>query len=227
MLFWFFYLGPLLTLPIAMAFATLPPGFSWRQLSKETRFLVGLCGVSFLGFGLEVIFNIHYAAPLAGLVILLVLLAMKRVRQWEWRGKTTGLLMSRSVPAITCAILVLCIFARPFNLALAPSKWKLVKYWYSPWKQEFGRQHILEKLNSYPGKHLVIVRYQPGHDTIAEWVYNGADIDASNVVWAHDMGAANNEELLKYYANRRVWLVQADTTPPTLTPYAETQSATQ
>jgi hypothetical protein len=34
------------------------------------------------------------------------------------------------------------------------------------------------------------------------------------------MGAAQNEELLRYYKDRRVWLLDADDPPPRLAPYS-------
>ena len=50
-----------------------------------------------------------------------------------------------------------------------------------------------------------------------EWVYNAADIDASAVVWAREM--ADNSALLKYFATRRIWLLEADKRPRQLEPY--------
>jgi hypothetical protein len=61
-----------------------------------------------------------------------------------------------------------------------------------------------------PDRQLVIVRYQAQHDPLQEWVYNGADIDGSKVIWARDMGPEQNEELIRYYRDRRVWVVEVD-----------------
>jgi hypothetical protein len=65
----------------------------------------------------------------------------------------------------------------------------------------------------------VIVRYQADHEPFAEWVYNEADIDASKVVWARDMDAKQNQELLGYFRDRQVWLFEPDQVPPKLRAY--------
>jgi hypothetical protein len=83
------------------------------------------------------------------------------------------------------------------------------------------RMALEAQLRSLPGPQLVLVRYSPNHDPLLDWVYNGADIDRQKVVWARDMGPETNEELLQYYSDRRVWLLEADDVPPRLLPYAE------
>jgi hypothetical protein len=52
-----------------------------------------------------------------------------------------------------------------------------------------------------------------------EWVYNTADIDNSKVVWARDMDEAENLELIRYYKDRTVWLVQPDRKPADVSLY--------
>ena len=59
-------------------------------------------------------------------------------------------------------------------------------------------------------QHLVIVRYSATHYLNIEWVYNSADIDKSKVIWARDMPEAQNEELVRYFKGRRVWLLDPD-----------------
>jgi hypothetical protein len=46
----------------------------------------------------------------------------------------------------------------------------------------------------------------------------GTDIDRQKVIWACDMVANKNEELLRYFTDRRVWLLEADYVPPKLLP---------
>jgi len=41
-------------------------------------------------------------------------------------------------------------------------------------------------------------------------VYNHPDIDAQDVVWARDLGAAANQPLLRYYGDRVVWRLTRD-----------------
>ena len=85
--------------------------------------------------------------------------------------------------------------------------------------EDFGRSGILAQLQGCPGGQLVVVQYAPNHNADDEWVYNDADIDAAKVVWARDMGALANEELIRYFRDRRVWLLEADQSPPKLLPY--------
>ncbi len=68
------------------------------------------------------------------------------------------------------------------------------------------------ELSKQPGGQLAIVRYGADHHPIDEWVYNRADIDHAKVIWARDMGAAGNLELIRYYRDRSVWLVEPDET---------------
>jgi hypothetical protein len=58
-----------------------------------------------------------------------------------------------------------------------------------------------------------------------EWVYNAPDIDHSKVIWARDLGPAQNLELIRYYKSRTVWLVQPDT-DPIVSPYPISQTET-
>ncbi len=82
------------------------------------------------------------------------------------------------------------------------------------------RQQIENTIMKQAGPHLVLLRYTPSHDPGDEFVYNAADIDRSPIVWARDMGDEGNRELLDYYPTRKVWLLQPDLTPVSLTPYA-------
>jgi hypothetical protein len=67
------------------------------------------------------------------------------------------------------------------------------------------RDSVLRKLDELPGKQLVLVKYGPGHDLNHEWIYNRADIDASRIVWAREMGTEKDQELLNYYPERKLW----------------------
>jgi len=58
------------------------------------------------------------------------------------------------------------------------------------------------------------------HPCFDEWVYNDADIDPTEVVWARDMGSSVHVEFIRYFKSRRVWLLEAaDESPPEPVPY--------
>jgi hypothetical protein len=184
--YWRFYLGPFLTIP----FVTLP--WLWRR--RRTRFLL-LSGVLFsLGLAVEVWKAPHYAAPAMGLILLLVVEALRQLRQ-----ATGGAFLVRA--------LVLACFLSPVIDGSGESS------------DGHERARILKQLESTGERHLVLVRYRLTHDVGNEWVYNSADIDNARVVWAREMDPTSNRELLRYFQGRHVWLVQPDSTPVALSPY--------
>src|ERR1700687_4945126 len=91
--------------------------------------------------------------------------------------------------------------------------------WYGTQRIGIPRAQLDAQLERMPEKQLAIVRYPPDHAPFDDWVYNAADIDKSKVVWAREMDARSNAELLQYFADRTVWLVEPDSNPPSLSPY--------
>jgi len=75
-----------------------------------------------------------------------------------------------------------------------------------------GRLAVRDQLRQAGGKHLVFVRYGPAH-TFDEWVHNAADIDSSRVIWARDLGEAEDRALRDRYPDRTVWLLEPDARP--------------
>jgi hypothetical protein len=209
-----FYLGAVLALPLLLVPVVLPYGFSWRDLSSNTRVLMAVSAAVIVGNLLPIYYLPHYTAPITCAILAVVLIALRRVWSWQWRGKPVGRFIARSVPAI-CLLMLLLRTAEPAWPAYRIPLWCTV----TPSNQE--RAAVLEELNRLPGRQLVIVHYGPEHDVGSlEWVYNRADLDSAKVIWAHDMGPAKNQELIDYFKGRKVWLVDADSHPPELEAYA-------
>jgi hypothetical protein len=206
--FWMFFLGPAFTLPLL---------FGWRLfLDRRIRPLVAIGAVCAAGLAVNTWFYAHYAAPVTGLVYALVLQGLRHVRAWRRHGRPIGLALARAVPAACLAMALLRVCTQPLTFFMPPD-WPMTWYYTRP--GNLDRARIQAQLEGQPGRQLAIVHYRPGHNSFEEWVYNRANIDAAPVVWARDMDAAGNQELLRYFNTRRVWLVDADATPPTATPY--------
>jgi len=217
----FFYLGPVLAVPLFLALAAAPYGFTWRELDPSTRFLLLVCGLGVAGSMLPIWFFPHYSAPIACAILALVLQAMRFIRSQVRRGPSVGLFIARAVFLVCFAMLALRVVGKPLHLTIPPT-WAgdSTAIWCSVGRSDLGRAAMLARLEEYPGLQLAIVRYSDCHNVHHEWVYNRADIDDAKVVWARDMGPAQNEELIEYFHNRRVWLVEPDESPPKLSPYA-------
>jgi hypothetical protein len=111
--------------------------------------------------------------------------------------------------------------AKPLGVAPSErpeSEW--MGLWYGPEHLGTERAKVQQQLENSPGKHLVFVRYDiTNHWSVDEWVYNSPDIDKSKVIWAREMDRTNNEDLVRHYSDRQVWLVQPDLSSGILTRY--------
>lgn len=203
---WRFYAGPALSLPLLALPCIL------RDRKMRLPLLAGL--IFCAGLLIETWTFIHYAAPATGLVYLVVMQCMRHLHAWRWKGAPTGTALVRVVPMVCVAMIALRIAGVAVHAPLEP-----------PWPiGNLDQPRIVAQLGQIPGRHLVIVRYGPEHNVDRDWVYNEPDIDRSNVVWARDMGAAQNQELLRYFKDRHAWLLYGDETPPKIFPY-ETAAA--
>jgi hypothetical protein len=197
---WKFYCGPLFTIPLL--------AFPWLWRDRKMRFPIFAGAFFLLGLAVETWTMPHYVAPATGLIYLLLLQAMRHLRLWRWRGQQIGIALVRAIPVIACAMVLLRIGAAAAHTQIEPA-WP---------RGNLDRVAITRQLEATPGCHLVIVSYGPHHDVDWEWVYNAADIDAAKVVWARDMGAGDNQELLSYFHDHQVWHLNGDESPPRLQP---------
>jgi len=203
-----FYIGPLLTLPL-LAIPAL-----WRD--RRARPLLLMAAAFSLGMAVEVWHNLHYAAPATGLAVLIVVLGMRRLRLWTFRGQPVGRYLVRGLPTACLAMFAIQIAAGPFAPnGIAPAAWR--------WPEPAGltRAAILQQLEATGERHLVLVRYSAVHEPGDEWVYNRADIDRSPVIFARELDRASNQKLLRYFSGRRVWLIEPDRPSPHLVPYGD------
>ena len=197
---WKFYFGPLLTIP----FLALP----WTFRDRKMRFPLIAGAVFVAGLAVQTWTMPHYVAPATGLIYIVLIECMRHIRFLRWRGRPIGLSLLRVIPLIAIAMVVLRVSAAAAHAQIEPA-WP---------RGNLDRAAIAHELQRSPGEHLVIVHYGPRHDVDWEWVYNAADIDHAKIVWARDKGD-QNQELLRYFASRRVWLLNGDDSPPTLSPY--------
>jgi hypothetical protein len=202
--------------------ALLPPLFMMRRVFRDRRmrFLIICMFVLAAGMVIEIFFIPHYVAPFTAAFYAIGLQTMRHLRLWAPGGQPVGATMVRLTVTICVVLGVLRLFPGPLKLALPEwpaSGW--TDRWYGP--DHFGteRARIETEMEQMPGEQLILVRYSPLHNPINEWVYNGPDIDHSKVVWAREMDASNNLELMHYYPERKVWLVEPDTIPATISPY--------
>lgn len=148
----------------------------------------------------------HYVAPAFGALLIIGAAALQTVGRWKWKGRPYGVVLVVALCGIAFAY-----SARRVVIESAVSR--------LPSSTLSYRSTVIDRLRQTAEKHLVIVHYTSTHFVHEEWVYNDADIDGARIVWAQDMGD-RNRELLDYYRDRNVWIIQPDIDPLAVQPYS-------
>jgi hypothetical protein len=192
---------------------TVVAGFFWSQLwcvmvvaglllarSRKVWLSMAILAVLLIGLFLQVSIAPHYVAP--GLALLIVP-SMYALRWLRVSGRRFG-------PALVLLVMSVA-FLRAFQSDT-----------YHTWQEAPTRRPVIDSLSSRGGRHVVFVRYAPEHKIVMiDFVYNRADIDGSQIVWARYMGPEKDRELIDYYPDRQAWIWNADEKPLNLQPYME------
>ena len=221
-------LTALATIQFFAGIALLPPLIMTRRvfLDRRIRFLVVCVLVLAAGMSIQVFLLAHYLAPFTAAFYAIGLQCMRHLRVWTPGGRPFGLSLTRLLVFVCILMGVARVYAGPLHLALPEwpaGSWNRI--WYGPDHYGTERVRVQNLLASQPGKQLAIVRYSAQHNPYDEWVYNSADIENSPVIWAREMDAARNRELLDYYNRRTVWLVEPDQLPAGVSKYSTGVSA--
>jgi hypothetical protein len=193
-------------------------------LDRRIRFLILCVLVLMAGQLVEIFFFPHYLAPFTSAFYAIGLQAMRHLRLWRPGDQPVGMTLTRLIVTLCVVLTGVRLSAEPLHLDLPtwPGAW--ASEWYGSDSQSgTARAQIESRLEQLPGRQLAIVRYSPEHNSLDEWVYNAADIDKSKVAWARDMDETRNLELMDYYKDRTVWLVQPDTKPVSISLYPPAQ----
>ncbi len=167
----------------------------WRR--RRTRMAVAGFGAALVAASTLSIFLSHYGAPATPCGFLLVMQGLRHLNAVRRNGHRFGRLAAVGVTGLVAAMFVYLMWLHSIL-----GGWGHV------------RAHVQQRIEEIPGDHLVVVRYgpPPGHLVHMEWVYNRADIDASRVVWARDLGDEENRDLIAYFLarDRKIWLMEID-----------------
>lgn len=155
-------------------------GPAWL-LALSRNWLTAALLVSAAGLLLDKWLFSHYAAPAAVLALIAGAVAAEGTGK---RGRAARIALL-AAPVVLAALQIPRVLSGPPRFAVE-------------------RAAIARQLAARPGRHVVFVRYAPGHRVQEEWVYNGADLDASRILWARDRGG-QNRLLLRHAPYRSCW----------------------
>lgn len=176
----------LLALPLAMLRRSNPD----VRARAAARLAAAICvAFPFLHMLLTPWLRQQYLAPVGGFFFLLIAACLRQGSTWQFRSLPLGAGAARAI-VILQFVAVITLIVEMAEVSNPTGAF---------------RDRMVKNLERIPGKHLVIVEYKPGPQHVFEWVYNSAEIDASRVVFARDMGKELNRRLFEYFPDRRWW----------------------
>jgi len=207
----FFFLPPLYVALIFFLARLREPAYAWVAAAAALFAL----GVNFFPA-----FQVHYIAACTCLFVLMAAAGLERLSRIVIRGRPAG-----DEAARVLVLFCLVHFGLWYGVHLADDSsvardlrpyetWDVLNH-----GNPERRILVRDSLAQIPGKLLVFVRYSPRHIFQDEWVYNGADLGGERIIWAHDLGGAENRKLALAWPDRTMLLLEPDERPPQISPY--------
>ena len=164
---WEFYIPAMLSIPL-LTLVLIAPDWRTTLAAVAVALVLGaVAGQPYTGYP-------HYAAPAAGLMVVLLVRGLRLLHAMgRRRGAAPGTLFRLIVLSLVPLFAVNLVF---YAGCPCPPVFQF----------SLARADILKTLQAEPGRHLVLVRYGQEHSIHQEWVYNEADLDAARVVWARN-----------------------------------------
>ncbi len=189
---------------------------AWQ--SKQ-RWLLATLGLAWLGSALSFLVLPHYVAPFYGIFAVLLALGLRQVVAWRLGpALVLGFCLASAFGTAYATYNLLRGYkdSRLITVAVPGLDYPSYGYHYQPQTVAARKSKMTAELEARPGRHLVLVRYLPGHDPLVEWVYNGAELSEQGIVWARYYTPEANLAVRRRFADRACWILHADPTPPRL-----------
>ena len=195
---WEFFITPWYSLPIALCLL----------LFKDQRiaFIASLFAAAIATSALYPFFFPHYFAAYVCAISFLILRGLMMLSQWSFRGWVIG-------PVAVAFLLAGGLMERTQFSTTATADT------FAKFGETGFQKRVASDFARIGGQHVMFVHYVAGHSFHDEWVYNGADIDSSQLVWCRWMGPAEDMEVAQYYKGRRFWVAEVGKGTVVISPY--------
>jgi hypothetical protein len=189
-----------------LTFGLLLLGVPWARMRGRKKWLVVLFAMGTAALIPELFAYAHYTAPFTPVILILIVAGMRAL--WY---RMAALCLRGPVFALALAILATPLFLDYLNAFQTP--------------RTTPRAQLIRQLTTQGGRHIVLVDYAETWIPWApngEWVYNGADLESSAVIFAHLRTDSENRELMHQYSGRMAWVARVGPQPDDvrLAPYS-------
>jgi hypothetical protein len=203
--FWRFFVGPFFTPALLFLPWILRDRRIWPWLAASVPFILA-----------KATYHAWYPAHSAPetILIVLVLLECWRHLRVAWRRRQVGVALTRALATALCLTILLGSAGRAMEpVLLRHDLAHLPPLWESLYPARRLRDDVSGLLENLPGKHLLFVKYAPGHCFCEEWVFNTADLSAQRIIYARTDTPESDQALASSFPEFDVWMIEPDEHP--------------
>ena len=198
---WFFYVGP------TLSFAALL-GFFSCIMQPRLRIVAGALITTGAAVAICVVSQVHYFSPATIAVYIVTVEGL----HYLWQQRNNG---AQAFVIAVCITVVVVSLVRQSGSSTMNTTFAF----------RDARKLVAQQLESKPGRHLILVSYDPErHYPGNELVHNGAEFSSEKILWARSKGIAGNSDLCRAYPERTFWSVRTDDVNLSLSPLSLCQS---
>ena len=190
---WNFFIGILWT----------PLFIAGLWVERRSPILLLSLSIFFTGYAFETWNFPHYASPIFPVFLIITLKGLAAIRRRGVAGMKPLITVSRALPAASLLSIMVPASSVISGWPSLPSNQSGLPC--CALLQSSTRSKVMTRLQALPGKDLVVVQGTDFKSVHLEVVYNAADIDRADVVWAHRLSPAQDARLISYFSERNVW----------------------
>ncbi len=193
---WQYFVGPLWTLPLLFI----------PVAARQYRWLTAAAGIFIVEHAAFHAWETYHSSPEVALYLVLLTACLRATMRMRAGRRVIGPQVVSCGLAAGIICLIIPGVGRAIEPALPGKLKKMRAVWYCEYPEDRLRSTVERKVLAQDQRAVVFVRFD-APNIYYPWIANLPDIETQKIIWARDLGNAEDAKLLGRYGGRAPWLL--------------------